>query len=151
MTFPNFKWVHPATCPMCHLCKDPNWDHSVWSRFVRSQWAIFTNSTLHQSRIPQCTIQNRNVCISVLNYAFGTGFGALRDLWKGLFPKSVAITKVDVDELVQERRNSSALAMELRLSCTKPSIYIMTSWTHKRYPITRTHGWTMGCLAWILR
>ena len=29
----------------------------------------------------------------------------------------------DIDGLVQERRNSSALAMELRLSCTKPSIY----------------------------
>ena len=27
-----------------------------------------------------------------------------------------------IDGLVQERRNSSALAMELRLSCTKPSI-----------------------------
>ena len=27
-----------------------------------------------------------------------------------------------IDELVQERRNSSALAMELRLSCTKPLI-----------------------------
>ena len=30
--------------------------------------------------------------------------------------------KVYVDGLVQERRNSSALAMELRLSCTKPSM-----------------------------
>ena len=28
----------------------------------------------------------------------------------------------DIDGLVQERRNSSALAMELRLSCTNPSI-----------------------------
>ena len=28
-----------------------------------------------------------------------------------------------MDGLVQERRNSSALAMELCLSCTKPSIY----------------------------
>ena len=26
----------------------------------------------------------------------------------------------DIDELVQERRNSSALAVELRLSCTNP-------------------------------
>ena len=26
----------------------------------------------------------------------------------------------DIDGLVQERRNSSALAMELRLSCTNP-------------------------------
>ena len=29
---------------------------------------------------------------------------------------------LDVDGLVQERRNSSALAMELRLSCTNPSM-----------------------------
>ena len=28
-----------------------------------------------------------------------------------------------IDGLVQERRNSSALTMALRLSCTKPSIY----------------------------
>ena len=28
----------------------------------------------------------------------------------------------DIDGLVQERRNSSAFAMELRLSCTNPSI-----------------------------
>ena len=28
-----------------------------------------------------------------------------------------------IDGLVQERFNSSALAMELHLSCTKPSIY----------------------------
>ena len=31
--------------------------------------------------------------------------------------------KWNIDGLVQERRNSSALAMELRLSCTKPSIW----------------------------
>ena len=28
-----------------------------------------------------------------------------------------------IDELMLERRNSSALAMELRLSCTNPSKY----------------------------
>ena len=32
---------------------------------------------------------------------------------------------VDIGRLVQERRNSSALAMELRLSCTNPSISSM--------------------------
>ena len=32
-----------------------------------------------------------------------------------------------IDGLVQERRNSSALAMELRLSCTNPSIYASAS------------------------
>ena len=31
-----------------------------------------------------------------------------------------------IDGLVQERCNSSALAMELRLFCTKPSIYQLT-------------------------
>ena len=29
--------------------------------------------------------------------------------------------------LVQERRNSSALAMELRLSCTNPQIYVSSA------------------------
>ena len=29
-----------------------------------------------------------------------------------------------IDGLVQERRNSSALAMEFRLSCTNPLIYV---------------------------
>ena len=32
--------------------------------------------------------------------------------------------QLHIDWLVQERRNSSALAMELRLSCTNPSISI---------------------------
>ena len=37
----------------------------------------------------------------------------------------------DIDGLVQERRNSSALAMELRLSCTNPSIssVILSTWS----------------------
>ena len=34
----------------------------------------------------------------------------------------------DIDWLVQERRNSSALAMELRLSCLNPSICPPSSW-----------------------
>ena len=37
-----------------------------------------------------------------------------------IFPEFVWL---DIDGLVHERRNSSALAMELRLSCTKPLIY----------------------------
>ena len=38
--------------------------------------------------------------------------------------------KDKIDELVQERRNSSASAMELCLSCTKPS-----RWCHDRLMI----------------
>ena len=33
-------------------------------------------------------------------------------------------SSLHIDGLVQERRNSSALAMELHLSCTNPSIYV---------------------------
>ena len=40
-----------------------------------------------------------------------------------------------VDGLVQERRNSSALAMELRLSCTNPSMYtIITHFHNNTFP-----------------
>ena len=33
-----------------------------------------------------------------------------------------------IDGLVQERRNFTALALELRLSCTKPSIWHQKHW-----------------------
>ena len=37
-----------------------------------------------------------------------------------------------IDGLVQERRNSSAIAMELRLSCTNPSIsWLAMTWLHQ--------------------
>ena len=36
---------------------------------------------------------------------------------------SAVVIQPYIDELVQERHNSSALAMELRLSCANPSIY----------------------------
>ena len=41
----------------------------------------------------------------------------------------------DIDGLVQERRNSSALTMELRLSCTNPLIWF---------------GWPLFCCGWII-
>ena len=41
----------------------------------------------------------------------------------------------DFDGLVQERRNSSALAMELRLSCTNPSIYYKNTSTKASWSI----------------
>ena len=50
-----------------------------------------------------------------------------------------------IDGLVQERRNSSASAMELRLSCTNQSICTCTLNSQKR-PIARANGQAMGCL-----
>ena len=47
-----------------------------------------------------------------------------------------------IDGLMQERRNSSVLTMELRLSCTNPSIYIKTFATC----VSEFH-FTLGCSA----
>ena len=47
----------------------------------------------------------------------------MNGLWKMLgILQSICHTYID--GLVQERRNSSAVAMELRLSCTNPLIYV---------------------------
>ena len=54
-----------------------------------------------------------------------------------------------IDGLVQENRNSSALAMELRLSCTKPLSWVtIHKWHH---PKPRPHGRAMGCRLWVER
>ena len=44
------------------------------------------------------------------------------------------ILRVDINGLVQEKRNSSALAMELSFSCTKPSIYSIYHMCHQNPP-----------------
>ena len=43
-------------------------------------------------------------------------------------PRCVINLKHCIDGLVQERQNSSALAMELRLSCTHPSVCTELNW-----------------------
>ena len=47
-----------------------------------------------------------------------------------------------IDGLVQERRNSSALAMGLRLSCTNPSI-----WIYQIMFIARVKAWISSIMA----
>ena len=45
-----------------------------------------------------------------------------------------------IDELVQERRNSIALAMELRLSCTNPSTCeLLNLGVNKFLSLNKTH------------
>ena len=43
--------------------------------------------------------------------------------------KSIITSNSYIDGLVQERRNSIANALELRLSCTNPSIYAISNIT----------------------
>ena len=45
-------------------------------------------------------------------------------LFAALLSINTRLQQYHSDGLVQERRNSSALAMELRLSCTNPSIQL---------------------------
>ena len=60
--------------------------------------------------------------------------GVTSDPTDGLEP-NCARSSIDINRLVQERRNSSALAMELRLSCTNPSIWtcVILSTTFEYY------------------
>ena len=49
------------------------------------------------------------------------------------------------DGLVQERRSSSALAMELHLSCTKPSIYVFI---HKNWRLLKNQPSISAKFSW---
>ena len=55
--------------------------------------------------------------LQVLRYVLGIIFSS--------FERGLALKHYQIDGLVQERRNSSALAMELLLSCTNPSKCVM--------------------------
>ena len=54
--------------------------------------------------------------------------------------RTIAVFQAHIDGLVQERRNSSALAMELRLSCTNPSIC-----RTELHSELRDAKWNRGC------
>ena len=62
-----------------------------------------------------------------------------------------------IDGLVQERCSSIANALELHLSCTKPSIYHdqdksciqIRLWTQEGHSILCRHGYTMQCYLWV--
>ena len=45
------------------------------------------------------------------------------EYWQCVQEEESTHLRLHTDGLVQERLNSSALAMELRLSCTNPSVY----------------------------
>ena len=60
---------------------------------------------------------------------------------------------VHIDGLVQERRNSSASAMELYLSCTNPSICLTTTVPHMSLPgnldkASYCHSWSPSRSLW---
>ena len=64
--------------------------------------------------------RNMPVCFPHINY---TGISFIRAYTYMYMYENDPINHKRIDGLVQERRNSSELAMELRISCTNPLIY----------------------------
>ena len=94
-----------------------HWD---WYRNVCSQShsAEFAEGHNKSKRIPFCQHALLNTGITYLTYS--------------LFTDTLSPECHHIDGSVQERRNPSALAMELRLSCTKPSIWFVATLPHKQ-------------------
>ena len=56
-------------------------------------------------------------------------------------PKYFVAPWYDIDGLMQERRNSTANAVNLRLSCTKPLIYMQHVFVHSYTFLWDVSGW----------
>ena len=78
-----------------------------------------TKSTVIKLTAIKKTPKNNNNNIVIMNYSIT----ALRITGTCLASSHYLSQPVYMDELVQERRNSIANALELHLSCTNPSIY----------------------------
>ena len=96
----------------------------VHRRALKRIWAISYNSIEKRINLQILCAQNfPKRCIGNSNNIFGilwltivtsTNISCLRSF--------ISFLRGHIDELLQERRNSSALAMELRLPCSNPSI-----------------------------
>ena len=80
-------------------------------------------STMAADALASCVARPSSVMLLTCNWSVsfaGNDFNYVHNL----IAKKKYKIQLHVDGLVQERRNSSALAMELRLSCLDPSMYI---------------------------
>ena len=79
--------------------------HHAWTKWQPCCWQ-YLKMQVYERKVMKFTI-NFSECCS----------------WQEISTGSGEVVAFDIDGLVQERRNSSALAMELHLSCTNPSIW----------------------------
>ena len=63
------------------------------------------------------------MCYTIFNTVPADGLAPLSAMTSAGKVPTKSRSYIHIDGLMQERRNSSALAMELRLSCTNPSIW----------------------------
>ena len=111
MKWINVKWIEYVLCncewwkyiqmDLFMACSVIHWDYSVKNKkkYFQVRWILTHWGVDQKDEILQITFHNaffwRQICVSRLKFHF--------------------------DGLVQERHNSTANALELRLSCTNPS------------------------------
>ena len=130
-------WYHPATSHYLNQCWPVLWCHIASLGHNELTWSM-----LHSPTMPTCLanpcwaagLMGQSCEIMALCPSIRAVTSSLfSSKWhKQRYLSGYYATKIDswlifdhtdyLDELVQERRNSSALTIELRLSCTKPLI-----------------------------
>ena len=101
--------------------KIPNrWQAIIWTNHELILWSHTLSSVVSELRF-QRIFWKSMMDIPVVNIVPVDSFEAADAL--ALVGTMSTLVGAHIDGLVQERRNSSVLTMELRLSCTNPSTY----------------------------
>ena len=103
------------------------WQAIFWNCVGMLYWCIYASLGLNDNKEIQCgAIIMQSIFSSILTkyIPWMYFFGSHSDLYSA---SVTACMQYHIDGLVQERRNSSANALELRLSCTNPSISYWTT------------------------
>ena len=112
----NADWVYGIIAVHTNTCK---WEHAMCKSNLiihRCRWTKNYKKYIDgNSAYIWCSFWYILVRIWLLNAA-----NELKSRWAN---QNITCFKLHIDGLVQERRNLSAFAMELRLSCSKPSLY----------------------------
>ena len=151
-------WLPPQSGSLCgdYTLELPvlSWYHRADSRLAPSQW----QTSLQSNAVSHCLGANLESVLYHLIDWLGLMFMYTPVWWVCLLWSRL---KIYIDGLVQERRNSSALAIELCLSCTnldmacdhltqhQDPMFILLGWLClSQWPRTylmKLSDWIMGC------
>ena len=116
------------------------WPCCDWMK--RNRWMCWGRTHPERWWTSQCSPGSIHWADSHGIWAGRTGCsGMILVPWASKWPQAWSQDSEHIDRLMQERRNSSALAMELRLSCTNPPNYYgcSTLWpnsNHRHMPLS---------------
>ena len=126
MVFPNYS--SPEALFITDLLDSTNKD----------QLTSFTNHTMHLSHIPQCTIQNRNVPISVLNDA----------LWD-MEQLQCGICEIGLFILLQQSSQDTQLHFSLLRFCSILQNNILFVYKNLKIIINKYKSYTQGTCSFL--